>query len=92
MTDTKPKTGDLIEPRLRLNTRLENIDQLQWEIDGWMRHFLNWPRDGNFEVIGKSAEKARALDKVAQILFDTFGQPDPRHKASPEPTYDDRTP
>ncbi len=58
--------------------RLENIDQLQWEIDAWMQHCIKWSEDRD---IGEScAKKAAALDKAAQTLFEAFGQPDPEEK------------
>jgi hypothetical protein len=49
--------------------RLENVDQLQWEIDAWIRHYVAWSKHCD------ARSRIAALNAAAQILFEEFGAP-----------------
>ena len=58
--------------------RLKHIAELQWELDAWLRHMIEWG-----SVIGRDSEtdaQIEAMEKSSQLLFFVFGQPAAEYK------------
>jgi hypothetical protein len=63
---------------MTIRKRLENIDQLQWELDAWRQYAIAWSED---EDIGEAAaERAQALSMASRLLTEVFGDPDPEER------------
>lgn len=59
--------------------RLDHVGKLQWELDAWLQHALDWQR-----TMGGDAQLQKqidAFDTCGAALFEAFSQPAKEHKA-----------
>ena len=68
------------DPRLP-KRRLDHVSKLQWELDAWLQHAINFQITMPDVADAKLQKQIDAFETASAVLFNAFGQPDGGHKA-----------